>query len=52
MGTRSYSWVNAVQNRACRYYLGLGRNASNQAVNGDKRWKCHERLHSRNVTYG
>ena len=43
-GTRSYSWVNAVQNRACRYYLGLGRYAPNQAINGDMGWKCPEHL--------
>ena len=47
-GTQSISCVNAVQNRACRYFLGLGRYAPNAAVNGDmgwvgsehKQWRC------------
>ena len=43
-GTRSSSWVNAVQNRACRYYLGLGKYAPNQAINGEIGWKCPEHL--------
>ena len=28
-GTRSYSWIDAVQNRACRYFLGLDKYAPN-----------------------
>ena len=47
-GTQSISCINAVQNRACRYFLGLGRYAPNAAVNGDmgwvgsehKQWRC------------
>ena len=38
-GTRSYSWIDAVQNRACRYFLGLCKYAPNQAINGDMGWK-------------
>ena len=41
-GTRSYSWIDAVQNRACRYFLGLGKYAPNQAINGDMGWKQPE----------
>ena len=36
-GTKPYSCISAVQNRACRYYLGLGGYAPNTAVNGDCR---------------
>ena len=48
-GTRGFSSINAVQNRACRFYLGLGKYAPNAAVDGDmgglppivlKQWKC------------
>ena len=31
-GTKSVTCINAVQNRACRYFLGLGRYAPNVAV--------------------
>ena len=37
-GTKSMSCINAVQNRACRYFLGLGRYAPNAAINGDMGW--------------
>lgn len=37
-GTNSYSCVEAVQNRACRYFLGLGKYAPNPAINGDMGW--------------
>ena len=37
-GTNSYSCLEAVQNRACRYYLGLGKYAPNLAINGDMGW--------------
>ena len=37
-GTRDFSSINAVQNRACRFYLGLGKYAPNIAVNGDMGW--------------
>ena len=30
--------VNTVQNKACRYFLGLGKNASNLASQGDMGW--------------
>ena len=33
--TKSMSCINAVQNRACRYFLGLGRYAPNAAINDD-----------------
>ncbi|MEW8544936.1 MAG: reverse transcriptase family protein, partial [Candidatus Thiodiazotropha sp.] len=47
-GTKEYSCINAVQNRACRYFLGVGKYAPNNGVNGDmgwmppviKQWKC------------
>ena len=41
-GTRSYSWIDAVQNRACRYFLGLGKYAPNRAIIGDMGWKQPE----------
>ena len=41
-GTKSVSCVNAIQNRACRYFLGLGRYAPNAAVNGDMGWPAPE----------
>ena len=34
-GTKSVTCINAVQNCACRYFLGLERYAPNVAVNGD-----------------
>ena len=47
-GTRDFSSINAIQDRACRFYLGMGKYAPNAAVNGDtgwlppvvKQWKC------------
>lgn len=30
--------VNTVQNKACRYFLGLGKNAANLASQGDMGW--------------
>ena len=36
------SCINAVQNRACRYFLGLGRYASNATINGDMSWLFSE----------
>ena len=37
-GTKEYSAINAVQHRACRFFLGLGKYAPNAAVNGDMGW--------------
>ena len=37
-GTQFISCINAVPDRACRYFLGLGRYAPNTAVNGDMGW--------------
>ncbi len=37
-GTNDYSCIDAVQNRACRYFLGLGKYAPNNAVSGDMGW--------------
>ena len=41
-GTKSMSCINAVQNRACRYFLGLGRYAPNADINGDMGWLSPE----------
>ena len=41
-GTKSISSISAVQNRACRFFLGLGRYAPNAAVNGDMGWPAPE----------
>ena len=40
--TKSMSGINAVQNRACRYFLGLGRYVPNVAFNGDMGWQSSE----------
>ena len=37
-GTSSYNSVNTIQNRACRFFLGLGSTASNCASRGDMGW--------------
>ena len=42
MGTKSVSPISAVQNRACRIFLGLGRYAPIAAVNGDMGWPAPE----------
>jgi hypothetical protein len=47
-GTRNYSCINAIQNRAYRLYLGVGKYTPNNAVSGDmgrqpifhKQWKA------------
>ena len=47
-GTKSYSCINAIQNRAMRFYLGTGKYTPTAAVYGDlgwntpfiKQWKC------------
>ena len=41
-GTKSISSISAVQNCACRFFLGLGRYAPNAAVNGDMGWPAPE----------
>ena len=54
-GTNEYSCINAVQNRACRFFLGVGKYAPNNAVNGDmgwitplaKQWTCVVRTYFR-----
>lgn len=38
-GDKSYSCINAVQNRAMRFYLGIGKYTSNAAVLGEMGWK-------------
>ena len=37
-GTREFSCINAVQNRACRVFLGLGCYAPNAVVQGEMGW--------------
>lgn len=39
-GTKEVSCISAVQNRACRFFMGLGKYAPNLAVNGDMGWKA------------
>ena len=56
-GTKSYSCINAIQNRAMRFYLGTGKYTPTAAVYGDmgwippfiKQWKCIGNLWNRNV---
>jgi hypothetical protein len=38
-GTKDYSCINAVQNRAMRFYLGVGKYTPNLSVIGDMGWK-------------
>ena len=38
-GCRQFSCIDAVQNRALRFFLGVGRYAPNAAVNGDTGWQ-------------
>ena len=37
-GTKSYSCINTVQNKAIKFFLGVGRNTSNLATRGDLGW--------------
>ena len=37
-GYKSYSYINAIQSRACRFFLGVGRYTPNAAVMGDMGW--------------
>ncbi len=37
-GTKEFSCISAVQNRACRYFMGLGKYAPNIALQGDTGW--------------
>lgn len=37
-GIREYSCINAVQHRACRFFLGVGKFTPNVAVDGDMGW--------------
>ena len=38
-GTKEYSCINAVQHRACRFFLGVGKYTPNAAVNGEMGWQ-------------
>ncbi|VDI36321.1 Hypothetical predicted protein [Mytilus galloprovincialis] len=47
-GTKSFSAISAVQNRACKYFLSVGKLTSNVATRGDMGWtSCHtkQRIH-------
>jgi hypothetical protein len=37
-GNREYAKLNTIQNRACKYFLGLPKTASNVACHGDMGW--------------
>ena len=37
-GTKEYSVINTVQNKACRFFLGVSKYSPNTAVNGDMGW--------------
>ena len=41
-GSTGYSCIAAVQNRACRYFMGLGKYAPNLAIQGDMGWSLPE----------
>lgn len=38
-GTKNYSCINAIQNRACRFFLGVGKYTPNNAILGDIGWE-------------
>ena len=38
-GTRDFSCIDAVQHRAIRFFMGLGKYSPNDAINGDMGWK-------------
>lgn len=38
-GTRNFSCIDAIQNRAIRFFLGVGKYTPNDAINGDMGWK-------------
>ena len=38
-GFKEYNCINNVHNRACRYFLGVGKYTPNAAVHGDMGWK-------------
>ncbi|CAC5407696.1 unnamed protein product [Mytilus coruscus] len=38
-GDRTFSCINLIQNKAIRFYMGIGRYKPNVAVNGDSAWK-------------
>ena len=42
-GTSTFSCIDALQNRACRYFLGLGEYAPNTAINDDMGWSMHSK---------
>ena len=37
-GLKEHQKLNAIQNRACKYFLGLPKTASNLAARGDMGW--------------
>ena len=41
-GTQSFSWINSVQHRAERFYLGLGKYVPNNALQGEMGWRNPE----------
>lgn len=41
-GYKTFSTINAVQNRACRFFLGVGKYTPNSAVQRDMGWKLPE----------
>ena len=51
-GCKNFSFINAIHNRACRFFLGVGKYTPNAAVAGDmgwipifqKQWQCLIRL--------
>jgi hypothetical protein len=49
-GSREFSCVKAVQHRACRFHLGVGRYTPNQAVLGDMGWLTPEHKQWQTVT--
>ena len=38
-GTRNFACINAVQHRAIRFFMGVGKYTPNDAINGDMGWK-------------
>jgi hypothetical protein len=48
-GTKSFSCINAVQHRAERFFMGVGKYTPNTAVQGDMAWPCRDEKQWTNV---
>ncbi len=49
-GTKEYSCINAIQHRACRFYMGVVKHISKTAIQGDMDWILPSQRQWINVT--